>query len=170
MTQRDFVGEVRALIDAETAGDAAYYVGSTAERIVAKLHATDPELLEGWLHAQAEAVMREAINRRNASVRNHARTWGARSVFAEDAKSGDPDKMIGWLDAPYTVGDGSKKALHAMTKEDVLFVSEGYGKRAASNKLRQEFLLAIANKMRAGTVADNFDNAALDRLWHNLNS
>lgn len=169
MTQRDFVGEIRAIIDAETA-EGPYYVSSTAERIVAKLFATDRELLEGWLRSQAEAVMRDAINRRNASVRSHARDFGARSVFAEDAKSGDTRRMLGWLEAPFTIADGSKKTLGTMTKDDVLHVAEGYGKRAAANQLRSEFLRVLSAKMRTKsvTVSEVYDNETLDRIWHSM--
>jgi hypothetical protein len=73
---RQYVAEMRALIDAETAsGD--YSSPLVAEHIVNKLRVTDPALLQGWLDAQAVQFVRHMINLRDCSARTHARTAAA---------------------------------------------------------------------------------------------
>lgn len=168
MTGRDYAGEMRAIIDAET-GEGIYYTASVAEHIVAKLEQTDPELLTGWLTQQAQTLVAKAINQRDASVRAYARAHGARVQFGRDAASGDPERIRGWLDVRYTMADGSRKRLAEMTVDDLMFVADTYLKRAAAYSLRYNFLTVLIDSMsEKDTVGKVHDNESLDRAWHSL--
>lgn len=169
MTARDFVGEMRALIDAEATG--TYVPATVAQDLTKKLRATDADLLAGWLDAQAETFLRQAINARDNSQRTAARHSRPRSVFAADAaaaEAGDPEPMARWLDVRFTVEDGSRTPLREMTKDQLLFAGDAYEARAQENKLTSSFLKAIARKVGADKVADHFTDEQLTAMWDSL--
>jgi hypothetical protein len=171
MSDRDYLGEMRQLIDAETGGG-EYYVGTAAESIVAKLQITDPELLQGWLDRQAVAFVRAAITARDRSVRTYARIHASRSVFRDAVQrheGGDQQAMRGWLDTAYTVENGARKRLGQMTRADVLYIAESFERRMAHNGLRAALMRAIATKVRkTGIVSDYLTNEQIDRLWNQV--
>lgn len=166
---RDYVTEMRALIDAEAAG--TYVPGVVAHDIVEKLRATDPELLSGWLDFQAESFIRQAINNRDNSQRTYARRAARGSVFAADAEAaegGDTERLAGWLDVRFTVEDGNRTPLRDMTKDELLFASDAYEARARENKMTSVFLRAIARKVKTGKVADHFTDETLTAMWTSI--
>lgn len=168
---RDYITEMRAVIDAEATG--TYVPGVVAAHIVEKLRETDPELLAGWLDGQAEQILRHTINLRDASQRTAARHAKPRSVFAEaaaDAEAGDPEKLQGWLGTRFTVEDGTRKPLADMGRDDLLFASDAYEARARENKLTAAFLKAISRKVGKDRVADHFDDDQLSVMWESLRS
>ena len=166
---RDYVTEMRAVIDAEATG--TYVPGIVAAHIVDKLRETDPDLLAGWLDAQAETFIRQAINNRDNSQRTAARYSRPRSVFAEDAaaaEAGEPERLAGWLSTRFTVEDGSRKPLADMAKDDLLFASDAYTARANENRLTAAFLKAISRKVKTGVVADHYTDDQLSAMWDSL--
>jgi hypothetical protein len=167
---RDFAVELRAVIDAETAGG-SYASRVVATHIVEKLRATDPDLLNGWLNAQAETFVWQAINDRDRSLRSHARGTNGRSAFARDAAdhvAGDSTGLGRWLATPFAVAGGLRKRLAVMTRDDLLFASGAYEDRAAANRMTATFLAALARKVRQGTVADHFGEDQLAAMWQSL--
>lgn len=167
---RDYAADMRAVIDAETAGG-PYSSPQVAEHIVNKLRVTDPDLLDGWLNAQAVNFVRHAINLRDCSSRSHARMTSGRSVFAADAKlheAGDQDAMSGWLDVVHPMDDGTRKRIADMTADDLLYVAADYDSRAKENLLHGAFLKAVAKKVRKGKVSDFFTDAKLAQLWRSI--
>lgn len=166
---RDYAAEMRTVIDAEATG--TYVPGVVAAAIVEKLRETDNDLLSGWLDAQAETFVRQAINNRDNSQRTAARHHRPRSVFAADAEAaeaGEPERLAGWLTTRFTIEDGSRKPLAEMGKDDLLFVGDAYDARARENKLTAAFVRAIARKVKTGVVADHFTDEALTTMWSSL--
>ncbi|MEV4521430.1 hypothetical protein AB0J77_14475 [Micromonospora tulbaghiae] len=167
---RDYVAEMRSVIDAETS-HGPYSSPIVAEHIVEKLRATDPDLLAGWLDAQAVGIIRHAINLRDCSVRSRVRATSSRSVFARQAaehEAGDRTALSGWLSVVHVVGDGSRKRLAEMQAEDLAYVADDYGRRAAENALAESFLRALARKVGSGKVADHFTDEQLTELWQSI--
>lgn len=168
---RDYAAEMRALIDAEASG--TYVPATVAHDLAEKLRATDPDLLAGWLDAQAETFLRQAINARDNSQRTAARHSRPRSVFAADAaaaEAGEPEPMARWLDVRFTVEDGSRMPLREMTKDQLLFAGDAYQARADENRMTAAFLRAISRKVRTGVVADHFTDEQLSTMWDSLKS
>lgn len=166
---RDYAAEMRAVIDGQATG--TYVPGVVAVEIVEKLRANDPDLLAGWLDAQAPQILRHAINLRDASQRTAARHARPRSVFAEDAaaaEAGEPERLAGWLGTRFTVEDGSRKPLAEMAKDDLLFVADAYEARARENKLTAAFAKAIARRVGTGVVGDHFTDEQLSTMWDSL--
>jgi hypothetical protein len=166
---RDYAAEMRAVIDAEATG--TYVPTVVASAIAEKLRATDPDLLVGWLDAQAEQILRHAINLRDCSQRTAARHARPRSVFAADAEAaeaGEPERLAGWLGTRFTVEDGSRKPLAEMGREELLFVADAYEARARENKLTAAFAKAIARKVKTGVVGDHFTDEQLSTMWDSL--
>lgn len=167
MSERNYAAEMRAVIDAET-GDGPYVSRVAAEHVVEKLRATDPDLLGGWLDAQAEHFVWQLINDRDRSTRSYARSAAKPRAFGEDAESGEPRRMVRWLNVPFSVEDGSRKRLAALTKTELLFVADAYDARAQENKLTAAFMRAIARKVGPATVADTYTDEQLAAMWSSL--
>lgn len=167
---RDYVAEMRAVIDAETAGG-NYASPVVAEHIVRKLSATDPDLLDGWLHAQAVQFVRHAINLRDCSTRSHVRTASRRSAFGEAAKlheAGEQDAMTDWLNVPQVLEDGTRKPLAELTAAELAFVADDYQRRADENGMHAAFLRALAKKVGKRTVGAVFTEQKLTALWQSI--
>lgn len=169
--ERDYAAEMRAVIDAETAGG-PYASPVIAEHVVRKLRVTDPDLLDGWLQAQAVNFVRMMINQRDCSARTYARTAINRRAFGDAAKlheAGTPDAVRPWLSVPFPVEDGTRKRLADLTAADLSFVAERYEDRARENRMTAAFLLALAKKLGAKkTVGDVYTDAALSRMWDSI--
>lgn len=168
--ERDYVAEMRAVIDAETASG-AYVSPVVAEHIVRKLRATDPDLLEGWLHAGAVGFVREAINSRDRSSRTHARIVSRRSAFGRAAElhtAGDLVAMAGWLDVVHVLEGGTRKRIAEMTAAELAFVADDYDRRASENAMHATFLRAVAKKVGTRKVSEVFTEAKLSALWQSL--
>lgn len=159
---RDYAREMRTIIDAETA-DGAYSAPVVAAAVVEKLRATDPDLLAGWLDANAADFIRQAIGTRDRSARSHARVAERRGAFAKDAKDFEDrcsaTALEGWLGVPYTVNeDNERKPLALMVKADLLYVADDYQVRSKANLMEEAFMRALANKVGLATVGDRFSN------------
>jgi hypothetical protein len=167
---RDYAAEMRAVIDAETS-HGPYVSRVIAREIVEKLEANDPDLLSGWLHAQAEQLVWGAINDRDRSMRASARTSASRSAFAraaEEHDGGDSSSLGHFLESRYVVEDGTRRALATLTKNDLLFVAQTYEDRAAANTFEAVFMRALAKKVRGGCVADHFTEEKIAALRGSL--
>jgi hypothetical protein len=166
-TERDFRAEMRAVIDAETAAG-NYVSGLVAEHIVAKLTETDPDLLDGWLHANAAFLVRHFINLRDCSTRTSARTQARRAQFAAAAgkfADGDKGPITSFLGLVHVVEDGSRKKLADLTADDLAHVADDYEHRAAENQMHATFLRALAKKVGKRTVGQAFDEKKLTAMW-----
>ena len=169
---RDYAAEMRALIDAETAG-APYLAAATAMHIVEKLRAADPQLLAGWLDAQAAQFVQQAIAGRDRSARAHARTASARAAFAADARraqAGDTSALASWLSTTFVTEGGLRMRLAEMRRGDLLYAAEGYGRRAADQLMQEAFLRVLARKVGRGTVGEHYDDAKLAAVWRSVSS
>lgn len=169
---RNYAVEMRAAIDAETGGG-PYVSAVIAEQLVDKLRATDPELLAGWLDAQAVQFVRIAINARDSSQRTHARQTAGRSVFrdaAQAAEAGDSQALGSFLTTVYVIEDGSRVRLAEMRKPELLYVADDYGHRAADALMQEAFLRALAKKVGSRKVSDVYDEAKLTAMWQSITS
>lgn len=164
---RNFCQEMRRVIDESTA-DGAYVPRLVASEVVEKLRATDPELLEGWLQAQAEHFLWQMINDRDRSIRTATRHRLKPKVFADAAtahEAGDGSSLRRFLDMPFSVADGSRKPLAKLNKDDLLFVQDGYQKRADENAFWVAVTGALAKKVGDGTVEDHFTEEQLSKMF-----
>ncbi len=170
MTDRDYVTEMRTLIDKEAEGE--YVSGLVAAEIVGKLQANDLDLLNGWLHLQAVSLVHHAINDRDRSRRTQARTGAARSVFASAAEAhaaGDSAPLRGLLDTHYVVnGEALRKPLASMTAADLRYVSGRYEERMHDARLEMAFFAALAKKVGQGVVSDHFTEDQLHAMRASL--
>jgi len=167
---RDYVAEMRAVIDQEATGE--YVAAVVAREIVEKLQANDPALLAGWLEQTAVTLVHQAINERDRSRRTHARTAGPRSVFrqaAEKAERGETAELTGLLATHYVV-DASmmRKQLALMNASDLTFVSARYRERSEDAAMESAFFAALAKKVGTGTVAEHFTSEQLDEMRKSL--
>lgn len=169
-TERDFAAEMRQVIDQHTA-DGPYLPPIAASEVVEKLRANDPDLLDGWLHAQADRFVWQAINDRDRSRRSHVAQTAQRSAFGKAASEhadGNRTALRAFLDSPYTVQDGSRRRLADLRHEDLVYVAERYDARARENAMRAAFMTALSKKVKRGVVADHFTEEKLTAMWQSL--
>lgn len=167
---RDFATEMRALVDAQTASG-PYVSRIVAAEVVDKLRANDPELLNGWLDANAETFVWQMVNDRDRSIRSHARQTAGRQQFAADAKeheAGNSAPLVRWLNVPFNLADGSRTHLSEMTADDLLYAAGEYDELARNNKMTAAFLKAIARKVKKDTVGKHFTDEQLSAMWQSL--
>lgn len=166
---RNYAHEMRAKIDELAQG--TYIPALVAHQIVVKLRAEDPDLLDGWLGAQAEAFVRQSINERDRSRRSAARWATPRSVFREDAgehERGDSTNLRGWLHVSFSLSNGTRMPLAEMTTTELSDVATTYAVRAEGNAMTAAFLRAIGQRIGAGKVEDYFDDSTLATMWQSL--
>lgn len=167
---RDYAAEMRAVIDAEAQG--TYAAPVVAQHIVEKLRATDPDLLIGYLEAQAVQIIRHAINQRDCSVRTHNRITASRSVFraaADAADAGDDEALrTNFLGEPYQIEDGSKVPFGLTGPDERLFIMADYQARADRNLMRRAFVAAVHKKAGKRITGDVFDEERLAALWNSI--
>lgn len=164
---RDYCADMRAVIDTATDGE-PYIPGIVATEIVDKLRANDPDLLDGWLHAQAEQFVREAIGQRDRSARARVRHQKPGRTFAEAVDkhdAGDSTELRKYLDMPFTVADGTHRPLATLNRDDLLFVQSTYQSRADENLFYVAFTGALAKKVKSGTVGDHYSEAQMARMF-----
>lgn len=163
---------VRAIVDAHT--DSGPYTPRTAAaEIVEKMRANEPELLAAWLDEMAVHFVWQLINDRDRSRRGRSvfRDRSAAFRAAQAAhESGDPEALRAWLDAPFTVEDGTRRKLATLRRDDLAFVAGGYTERVRENGMRAAFFTALSKKVGAGTVADHFTESQLDEMWRSLST
>lgn len=168
---RDYLAEMKSVIESET-GEGPYVSAAVAGHIARKLAVTDPDLLDGWLHAMAPFLIRHMINLRDCSTRTSARAGARRQQFAKDAtafEQGNRSAMSHWLDIRHVVDDdGTRKRLADMTAADLTRVADDYDARANESRMHAAFLRAVAKKTGKRTVSAVFDEKKLNDLWLSL--
>jgi hypothetical protein len=163
MPQRDYVADLDRLLAIEMQGDdrpAPVLAGV----IVAKLRSTDPELLAGWLDAQAEAIIAAVIRRKAHSKRSHlaatARGRAFRKAAIEHAKTGDDSVMAPFRNISFgtifTVEHGERKPLRVLDHADLTYVADAYSQAATNNLVWSAFMQALARRVTTGTVEDHY--------------
>lgn len=182
-SDRDYAKDMRGVID-EAASHGPYIPKQLATEIVEKLRVNDLELLQGWLDAQAEHFVWQAINDRDRSARSHAAATRDRGAFADAAEAFESDQMAehsggtasgrgkkglrDFLSMRFTVADGSRRKLGTLTATDLTYVGDRYEKRENENAFWKVFVRALAKKVGKGTVGDHFDNAQLTQMFSSL--
>lgn len=168
ITDRDYAGEVGALID-EATSHGPYVPGIIACQLVEKLRANDPDLLLGWLDAQAADFLRRAIGDRDRSIRAHTRHHAGRRAFAAAAEAhqqGDTTALDSYLTMPFSVADGSHKPLAHLTRDDLMYVRDDYQSRVEANAFYVQLADALLKRVTAGTtVADHYTPEQLAAMF-----
>jgi hypothetical protein len=159
---RNYATDMRAVIDEATDGG-PYIPRIIASEIVAKLQATDPELLHGWLTEQAEHFIWQAINDRDRSRRASATHQIRRGAFADAAGNGTTSS---YLNLPFTVEDGTRRHLGTLRKPDLLYVSADYQRRADENRFLGQVMAAIAKRIGDRAVADVYTEEQLRAIFN----
>jgi hypothetical protein len=168
---RDYVADVRAFVDTVTARGPSYVVAQVADYVVQWLRIHDPELLQGFLDAQAEYLIRNMINDRDRSARTHARMTSGRTAFRDLAarfETGDTDALTGWLAVPIVLPENVRKPLAELTAADLTYAADRYHEYARHNSMMETFLRTIAQKIGDDTVADHFTAEQLSTMYRSL--
>lgn len=167
---RDTASEIRQRIDqaAADAGD-VYHARVMAQELLAKLKIDAPELLEMWLHQQAEHLLYQAIVARDRVLRAGQRKRKVTAAFSaavRAAGAGNTDALSGWLSTPFTAADNLRKPLGKMTRDDLLYAAQGYQRRAELNMLTGTFLRVLAKRLAAGEMVEQkFTETDLMQMW-----
>lgn len=164
---RDYCGEMRKVID-EASSHGPYVPRQLATEIVEKLMVNDRELLMGWLRAQAEHFVWQAINDRDRSARSHARTAMPRRRFHEAAAGPAAERSVkirDFLGMRFSVADGTRRELRDLKAEDLTFVGDDYERRENENAFWKVFMRALAKSVGEGSVGDHYSNEQLNKMF-----
>jgi hypothetical protein len=144
---RDPGCEINDLIDDLLDSDEDIVPAVAAEKIVATLEETNPELLDVWLHLVARAVMTAAITDRIRRIRASAAANAGRVKFGRAAKSGDPAEL-GVFSVRLHVDDNhTQRRTGDMRGPDHLYVSGEYQKEGKLATLRAAFHKKVAARV-----------------------
>lgn len=164
---RDFLGEMDALIDAMTQG--SDWVPAV---VAAKLaESVEPALLDGWLREMAVALLTSVISRRERSTRAAARTRAGSRAFAAAApalESGDPETLSSFAVTYAIDDDNTRRRVADMTGPDHLFVAADYEKDAKPLLMLAAFHKAVAKKVGSKRTSDVFSEAKYDQLFRSI--
>lgn len=168
---RNYAADMRAYIDERTSRG-PYVSREIANEIVAALEVDDPDLLEGWLYAQAELMIWSAINQRDRSIRSKTRHSASASVFEKASQAhaeGDSVPLRRFLDLPFVVADGTRCKLAELVATDLRYVASGYDQRAKESAMNAAFFRALAQKVGRKKVGDVFSEEKIAAMWNSLN-
>lgn len=169
MVTRDYVSEVRKLVDEACVG--VWSAPIVAHDVVKRLRKDDPELLAGFLDACAVSVVRTLINERDKSTRAYNRATASRSVFREAAErhehgdSAPLEQLTYFLQELYIAPDGNKVALKDMKAPELTYAADGFAKLARQHQMQEAFLRALANKCGDQAVGEIFTEDEVAAVW-----
>lgn len=172
---RNYHAEMRTLIDdaisSASVGDGSYSPPLVATEIVEKLQANDPDLLDGWLHAQAGEFVREAISKIGRSARARAHKQEPRRKFAaavEEHNAGDSTALRKISDIPFPVPTG-QKPLGLLNRAELVYAMGTYTQRAERNRFKAVFLGKLLQRVTDGTtVNDHFTDEQLASMYQSF--
>lgn len=163
---------VSALIAEAVGVDGDVVPSLAAAQLVAELRELHPEILQAWLDAHAEAIVRDAITARIRMVRARARAHAAAGAFARAAKrfeeTGDVSALSSF-EVRYVVdGSDTQRRVGEMTAADCRFVADRYELSGNRALMLAAFHRAVAHRIGNRTVADVFSEDAYDRLYRSI--
>jgi len=180
MDSRDFIAEMDARITEATAGS-GWVAAVVAQKMYGQLLESDPDLLEGWLHAIATQMLRRVIGLRTHQERTVARRRaGARSfadaaadfemAASEDGRQEAAVRLIGMFGEPHVIdADGTQKRAADMTGPEHLFVAENTYQRTANRALMLgAFHRAVAGKVGVRRTADVLTEVQYAQMYRSI--
>lgn len=151
MDQNQYRAAFQAYIDGRLPkGD--YVLPVVAADMVAELREKDPELLSGWLNANAEQFVTVFIGNQERSRRSQQAHDAPRTEFSDAAGrfgSGDLDALSPFAVHLVVDDKNTRRAIGDMTKADHLFVAGEHVKRSNAALLEAALHKAIAKKIPA---------------------
>lgn len=180
---RNYAAEMRGL--AEKAFENGGIPGQIAFELVEELKVTDPDLLDGFLRANAVQYVREFITQLNRSVRAATRHAAPRRAFREaveadraqrateeECPSDDARQRTAlepWLKVKYVVDTANTQLrLLDMNRDHLLFAAEDFDSQASTLKIEAMFLKSLARKVGDGTVGDHYTAEQLTNMRKSL--
>lgn len=163
---RDYITEMNALIEADTAGS-GWIAAEVAAKLVDRLTANDPDLLDGWLRVMAPGLLTEAIALRVRAARSVARARAGARAFADATEAGA--EPVGFLAIHYVVDEAdTRMRLADMTGPHCLYVADRYDQQAVTAAMEAAFFRALAGRVGARRVGQVLSGAEVERLRQSI--
>jgi len=130
-----------------------------AGKAIAQLREQEPEVLNDWLHDNAERFLTTELTYRLRRDRGVVRRGASKRAFAAAAgraEEGD-DEALRHFSVVYEIApDHTRRRLADMTGADHAFVATRYGERSATNHLLEAFHRVVSRKVANRRTADVF--------------
>ena len=169
--ERDYIAEMSTLIEQATEGS-DWIAAVVAAKLRARLAETDPDLLDGWLHAMAERMLTEVIGLHVRSERAKARSRAGSRAFREasDAAEDGDDSAIGLFAVLHVVDEkNTQKRAADMTGPEHLYVAEETYQRTANEALMMAaFHRAVAKKVGKRKTADVLTEQQYEQMYRSI--
>ncbi|HEY9367594.1 hypothetical protein [Streptomyces sp.] len=164
---RDYIAEMNAAI-ADAMGEGDIVAPVVAEKLLAGLQETDPDLLDGWLHASAAQFLTMAIGSSDRRERTLVRRRASSRRFAEVAESGDVAALSTFAVRLVVDGDNTRRPIGQMTGSDHRFVAGEYGRSAKTARMLQSFHLAVAKKVGKRKTVEVFSEEQYEQMYRSI--
>lgn len=155
-TERDYAREMHNIARVYLTGNEQPNA-LTAREMVGALREQDPDLLDGWMRAYADAIMTDFLNGIDRADRARARRGAKARTFANAVlayESGDLTALAPF-DAVYQVR-GKRVRIGSMTRDDHLTIADRYEKSANHQKFLATVHRAIASRLDGRTTEEVF--------------
>lgn len=166
--ERDYHREMNALLTSILASTDDIVVAVEANKLVAKLAETDPELLRGWLAANAEQFVADALGSRLRSKRGHVRRTSQARAFSTAARSGDPVALRPFRTRHIVDDHYTQRAVGKMNGNDHLFVAQSYDMSAQTSQMLAAFHRAVARRVGDRLTEEVMNEDAYLRMYESI--
>lgn len=164
---RDYITEMNAAISAAL-GDGDIVAPVVAEKLLAGLQESDPDLLDGWLHASAAHFLTMAIGATDRRERTLFRRRSSARRFSEVTKSGDAAALSTFAVRLVIDDDNTRRPIGQMTGADHRYVAGEYGRSAATARMLQAFHVAVAKKIGKRKTVEVFSEDQYEQMYRSL--
>ncbi len=157
------------MFDAEAAkGD--FVMSAIAARVRDQLRATNPQLLEDWLHENEVTLLAHAFGKHVQSQRAISRRRAPARQFAQAVAGGASGvELTSMFDVSYCIDSNlTWRRMGDMTGVDHLYVAGQYHNSARTDLMLAAFHEAVAKKVRQRRTQDVFNETQLQRLYDSI--
>jgi hypothetical protein len=163
---RDYGADMTAICRDWLGRDDVRVNAELAQKILADLDATDPDLINGWARLTAAQNLTALLRSLDGRERRQARSVAFGAAREEYEATGD----AGVFAAVMTVTeDNVRKRIGAMTRDDHLYVASRYVHTAKTARMEAAFHRAVAKRLAPGqTTSDVMDETTYLRLRESL--
>lgn len=158
---------VAKIIEEWTPEDGDFVAAIVAEKLLAGLAETAPELLEGWLHENARRFLTDEIGRRSAALRSKAVKRASSRAFGRSAKAAaDGDSTeLGHFTVDFVVAaDSTRRRVADMDGDDHKFVADSYQRSGTYDLMLAAFHRAVAKTVGKRHTSEVMSEEQYDQM------
>lgn len=156
--ERDFLSDMAKKITDAIPDEGEFKAMDVAEKVLLEVEQHDPELLTGWLKAQALSIISNQVTMRRGYLVRQA-TRQKPTKFQEAAKkfeeTGEEEPLSVFTQTIAVSSDNLVRRVGRLTKADCTWISDQRTKAAKTLAFEGAFYAAVAKKIPDGKVLED---------------